>query len=74
MVTGNQSSTIGQSIYKTITQGDAEIYEAQMLLQFSYHVDHNENGHRPQSYSEVLSGTKARQMEFQILSDLKDRR
>ena len=28
----SESSTIGQSIYKTITKGDAEIYEAQMLL------------------------------------------
>ena len=28
----SESSTIGQSIYKTITQGDPEIYEAQMLL------------------------------------------
>ena len=39
-VTGqSESSTIGQSIYKTITQGDPEIYEAQMLLnRFSYHV------------------------------------
>ena len=27
-----ENSTIGQSIYKTITQGDPEIYEAQMLL------------------------------------------
>ena len=28
----SENSTIGQSIYKTITQGDPEIYEAQMLL------------------------------------------
>ena len=39
-VTGqSESSTIGQSIYKTVTQGDPEIYEAQMLLnRFVYHV------------------------------------
>jgi len=30
---------IGESIYKTITQGDPEIYEAQMLLnRFAYHI------------------------------------
>ena len=28
----SENSTLGQSIYKTITQGDPEIYEAQMLL------------------------------------------
>ena len=39
-VTGESGgSTIGQSIYKTITKGDPEIYEAQMLLnRFAYHV------------------------------------
>ena len=34
-----EASIIGQSIYKTITQGDPEIYEAQMLLnRFDYHI------------------------------------
>ena len=39
-VTGqSESSTIGQSIYKTVTLGDPEIYEAQMLLnRFAYHI------------------------------------
>lgn len=39
-VTGqSESSTIGQSIYKTVTQGDPEIYQAQMLLnRFAYHI------------------------------------
>ena len=41
VVSGNktESSIIGQSIYKTITKGDADIYQAQMLLnRFRYDV------------------------------------
>ena len=78
----SESSTIGQSIYKTITQGDAEIYEAQMLLnRFNSYPVVSPNG---QWTSDTQSAIKNFYQNLgqkfdgkwssQILSDLKDRR
>jgi len=81
-VTGQSgSSTIGQSIYKTITQGDAEIYEAQMLLnRFSYHVGSPNGQWTSATQSAIQRFYQESDQSFdgkwssQILSDLKDRR
>ncbi|SVB26138.1 uncharacterized protein METZ01_LOCUS178992, partial [marine metagenome] len=77
------SSTIGQSIYKTITQGDAEIYEAQMLLNrfrnYSPFLSPNgqwtwETQSAVQKFYQALGKSFDGQWNSQILSDLKDRR
>ena len=77
----SESSTIGQSIYKTITQGDAEIYEAQMLLnRFSYHVGSPNGQWTSATQSAIQRFYQESDQIFdgkwssQILSDLKDRR
>ena len=77
----SESSTIGQSIYKTITQGDAEIYEAQMLLnRFSYHVGSPNGQWTSATQSAIQRFYQESDQSFdgkwssQILSDLKDRR
>ncbi|MDA9767111.1 VCBS repeat-containing protein, partial [Candidatus Thioglobus sp.] len=79
----SENSTIGQSIYKTITQGDAEIYEVQMLLNRfrSYSPFLSPNGQwtwetqsAVQKFYQALGKSFNGQWNSQILSDLKDRR
>ena len=79
----SENSTIGQSIYKTITQGDAEIYEVQMLLNRfrNYSPFLSPNGHwtwetqsAVQKFYQALGKSFDGQWNSQILSDLKDRR
>ncbi|MCP4931906.1 MAG: hypothetical protein GY912_07985, partial [Candidatus Marinimicrobia bacterium] len=77
-----QVSIIGQSIYKTITQCDAEIYEAQMLLNRfnSYPVESPtgqwtwETQSAIQNFYQDLGQNFDGKWSSQILSDLKDRR
>ena len=82
-VTGQSgSSTIGQSIYKTITKGDAEIYEAQMLLnRFHRYSVGSPNGQWTwETQSAIQKFYQESGQNFdgkwssQILSDLRDRR
>ena len=77
------NSIIGQSIYKTITQGDAEIYEAQMLLNrfrnYSPFMSPNgqwtwETQSAIQKFYQDLGQNFDGKWSSQILSDLKDRR
>jgi hypothetical protein len=74
--------TLGESIYKTITQGDPEIYEAQMLLnRFGRYSAGKPNG---QWTRETQSGVQRfysdsgqifnGQWSSKVLSDLQDRR
>ena len=79
----SENSTIGQSIYKTITKGDAEIYEAQMLLNrfrnYSPFVSPNgqwtwETQSAIQKFYLGLGQSFDGKWSSQILSDLKDRR
>ena len=78
----SESSTIGQSIYKTITQGDAEIYEAQMLLnRFNSYPVVSPNGQWTsdtqsaiQNFYQNLGQNFDGKWSSKILSDLKDRR
>ena len=82
-VTGQSgSSTIGQSIYKTITQGDPEIYEAQMLLsRFNSYPVVSPSGQwtwdtqsAVQNFYQALGKDFNGKWSSQILSDLRDRR
>jgi len=82
-VTGESGgSTIGQSIYKTITKGDAEIYEAQMLLnRFHRYSVGSPNGQWTwETQSAIQKFYQESGQNFdgkwssQILSDLRDRR
>jgi len=76
------NSIIGQSIYKTITQGDAEIYEAQMLLnRFNSYPVVSPSGQWTwetqsaiQNIYQDLGQNFDGKWSSQILSDLKDRR
>jgi hypothetical protein len=76
------NAIIGQSIYKTITQGDAEIYEAQMLLnRFNSYPVVSPNGQWTwetqsaiQKIYQDLGQNFDGKWSSQILSDLKDRR
>ena len=75
------NAIIGQSIYKTITQGDAEIYEAQMLLnRFVYHVGQPNGRWTWETQSAIQNFYSDSDQSFngqwssQILSDLRDRR
>ena len=75
------SSTIGQSIYKTITQGDPEIYEAQMLLnRFDYHIGQPNGQLTWETQSAIQKMYQDLGQNFdgkwsaKVLSDLKDRR
>ena len=80
----NKSATsiIGQSIYKTITQGDTEIYQAQMLLsRFHRYLVGPPNGQWTwetqsaiQKFYRELGQSFDGRWSSQILSDLKDRR
>jgi hypothetical protein len=78
----SEASIIGQSIYKTITKGDAEIYEAQMLLnRFSSYPVVSPNGQWTsatqsaiQKFYQELGQSFNGKWSSQILSDLKDRR
>jgi hypothetical protein len=83
VVSGNktESSIIGQSIYKTITKGDADIYQAQMLLnRFRYDVG-SPNGRWTsvtrsaiREFYQELGQRFNGKWSSEILSDLKDRR
>ncbi|SVD12348.1 uncharacterized protein METZ01_LOCUS365202, partial [marine metagenome] len=74
------NTIIGQSIYKTITQGDAEIYEAQMLLnRFNSYPVVSPNGQWTwetqsaiQNFYQDLGQNFDGKWSSQILSDLKD--
>ncbi len=77
------NSIIGQSIYKTITQGDAEIYEAQMLLnRFNSYPVVSPNGQWTWETQSAIQNFLSQELgksfdgkwSSQILSDLKDRR
>jgi len=76
-----EPSIIGQSIYKTITQGDAEIYQAQILLnRFRYDVG-SPNGQWTsltrsaiRKFYQELGQSFDGKWNSQILSDLEDRR
>ena len=78
----SETSIIGQSIYKTITQGDAEIYQAQMLLnRFHRYSVGSPNGQwtwktqsATQKFYRELGQSFDGRWSSQILSDLKDRR
>jgi len=74
-------STIGQSIYKTITRGDAEVYQAQMLLnRFTYYVGKPNGKWTWETQSAVQKFYRESGRSFngkwssQVLSDLMDRR
>ena len=78
----SENSTIGQSIYKTITQGDPEIYEAQMLLnRFNSYPVVSPSGQwtwetqsAVQKFYQELGKIFDGKWSSQILSDLRDRR
>ena len=77
----SENSIIGQSIYKTITQGDPEIYEAQMLLnRFVYHVGQPNGQWTWETQSAIQKIYQDLGQNFdgkwsaKVLSDLKDRR
>ena len=78
----SENSTIGQSIYKTITQGDPEIYEAQMLLnRFNLYRGVTPSGQwNSETQSAIQNFYSDSDQSFngqwssQVLSDLKDRR
>ena len=77
----SENSTIGQSLYKTITQGDPEIYEAQMLLNrliatcciIQWAMDMG-NAICCQNFYQELGKIFDGKWSSQILSDLRDRR
>ena len=81
-VTGqSEGSTIGQSIYKTVTQGDPEIYEAQMLLnRFDYHIGQPNGQWTWETQSAIQKMYQDLGQNFdgkwssKVLSDLRDRR
>ena len=76
------NTIIGQSIYKTITQGDAEIYEAQMLLnRFNSYPVVSPSGQwtwetqsAVQNFYQALGQGFDGKWSSKILSDLRDRR
>jgi hypothetical protein len=78
----SENSTIGQSIYKTTTMGDPEIYEAQMLLNRfnSYPVVLPSGQWTWETQSAIQNFYSDSDQSFngqwssQVLSDLKDRR
>ena len=76
-----EPSIIGQSIYKTITKGDADIYQAQMLLnRFRYDVGSPNGQWTSATRSAIRKFYQELGQRFngkwssEILSDLKDRR
>jgi hypothetical protein len=76
-----EPSIIGQSIYKTITKGDADIYQAQMLLnRFRYDVGSPNGQWTSATRSAIRKFYQELGQRFNgkwnsgILSDLKDRR
>ena len=83
VVSGHKTEplTLGESIYKTITKGNAEIYQAQMLLnRFRYDVG-SPNGQWTSvtrsaigKFYQALGRSFNGQWSLKILSDLKDRR
>ena len=77
----SENSTLGQSIYKTITQGDPEIYEAQMLLnRFAYNIGQPNGQWTWETQTAIQQFYLESGQNFdgkwssKILTDLKDRR